>query len=310
MAEGFGPRFKRLREKVDAWGKEYDEHRAADRAFLERDKARSEKARAEWREHQARLKQRVKVFGRSGAKAEGRPTRGNGNGQTVTPVVKPESNQTQLSNPESKPTPTVPNPEPKQQKEEEYDAYGMPKHAFHPVVKSAGIATTSLAPSAVVRGVRADSAARHTYRTVAHQMMQSAKIKGGKNAGKVVGSVWNTLNRGAKHAVYNSAKPVADATAKQAALVQGLKAAGRPVSKALKFAAGPVPTALFDVITDATRLGDGTIEGFKREQAERAERKRREAEYNQHVRDRRKRRVKDSSKSDFDMRQTMKRLYG
>lgn len=90
MAEGFGPRFKRLREKVDAWGKEYDEHRAADKAFLERDRARSEKARAEWREHQARLKQRVKVFGRSGAKAEGRPTKGNENGQTVTPVEKRE----------------------------------------------------------------------------------------------------------------------------------------------------------------------------------------------------------------------------
>lgn len=66
--EGFGPRFRRLREKVDEWAKGYDERRAADKAFLERDKKRVEAARAAY-------KQRVKVYGNSGAKAEGKPFR-------------------------------------------------------------------------------------------------------------------------------------------------------------------------------------------------------------------------------------------
>lgn len=101
MAEGFGPRFKRLREKVDAWGKEYDERRAADKAFLERDRARSEKARAEWKEHQARVrklgprvsakrsgkKQDVMVYNQSGAKAT-EPPIDFGPKQEVTPVKK------------------------------------------------------------------------------------------------------------------------------------------------------------------------------------------------------------------------------
>ena len=96
--EGFGPRFRRLREKVDEWAKGYDERRAADKAFLERDKKRVEEARAAYKASQGKVKQRVKVFGNAGAKST--ETVKNTPTQTVekeTPV-KPKFKQNNATN--------------------------------------------------------------------------------------------------------------------------------------------------------------------------------------------------------------------
>lgn len=213
MAEGFGPRFKRLREKVDAWGKEYDEHRAADRAFLERDKARSEKARAEWKEHQARLKQRVKVFGRSGAKAEEKPTRGKGNGQTVTEVKKEPPNSqsqqpkfTQNNAPNYAWTDYKPENKPKSQSRESrwrgtrFDS-GTTDGVSHDTSRGlagtaavAGAQTASAVPSAV-------SAGRQAFNDTKRRGLQRMWREVTTSAGKPVGDVWGKLNTGARNAL-------------------------------------------------------------------------------------------------------------
>lgn len=208
MAEGFGPRFRRLREKVDAWGKEYDERRAADKAFLERDRARSEKARAEWKEHQARLRQRVKVYGRSGAKAEGKPSRGTGTGQTVTPVTPaptaPANGPTQVKNPEATPTKTS---TPKAERTYRF-ASESPNNEWEGIRESGNPTPANIPTSLTVAGVNSINAGRNAIKA-GMARFGSAKVRGMEHvmdavktkAGQPIKTIWGKLNGPARNAL-------------------------------------------------------------------------------------------------------------